>query len=416
MMVHGLRSSSSLVALLALSTLVSCNRDGTKKQAPSPAQKSQTATRAPKKHLQDLDNPDLCLGCHTAIVSEWKSSFHASAHHEADPIYGAMRTLRMKKEGDEIAQKCAGCHGPRAPSEPDSKLARTGISCTTCHMVENVDRAGGKKKGAAALTFHESAMRGIHEPKTPHVAPHERGPAAPWLLDGETLCLACHDAMQNPEGVATCTTGTEYAQKSDKQTCTNCHMPEVAGPGFPGSPKDKHRSHAFLGPHQLFSEPPSADFMASALRIEGRLAGGLVSVQLENKTAHSVPSGFPGRMLLVQVKAFDESDKLVWTNFQDDPMSEDPKAVLNKIYVDADGKPTMPPYAKELKKDSRLSPDETRTLEWKVPEAVHHVDVEVFYRLLPPAAVGTLGLMGAPVAAARPVTKLRVEAVIPTAK
>ena len=45
----------------------------------------------------DLDNVQLCHTCHATVVAEWQGSMHSQAHHDSDPIYGAMRALRMTR-------------------------------------------------------------------------------------------------------------------------------------------------------------------------------------------------------------------------------------------------------------------------------------------------------------------------------
>ena len=99
----------------------------------------------------------------------------------------------------------------------------------------------------------------------------------------------------------------------------------------------------------------------------------------------------------------------MWSNFTDDPMAQDPQAVLTKVYVDADGKPVMPPFASAIAKDTRLRADETRALTWSgVPAAVTTVEVTLLYRLLPPPAAQALGLAGSSWAEARPMARATV--------
>ena len=68
--------------------------------------------------------------------------------------------------------------------------------------------------------------------------------------------------------------------------------------------------------------------------------------------------------------------------------------MFGKRYVDAAGKPTLAPWAVRLARDSRLTPDETRTLGFAPPQAVVRVRVELVMRLLPPPLAKQLGLEG----------------------
>lgn len=355
----------------------------------------------PEVAALDLDSPDGCAACHSAVVEEWRGSMHAAAHHEKDPIYGALRSLRMERQGEQIGKKCASCHHPRSTEDLESDVAKQGVSCATCHNLDGVKRQEGAHGAEALIWAKEGVVRGPHGYDGPG-PPHPIGEPAPWLTDGQTLCLACHDAAENPHGVATCTTGAEYARAESPQSCTSCHMPEVQGPSGVISQRTTHRSHAFLGPHSLWSGGDPA-FMAQAVDIEGNLTGADLTITLVNQTSHGFPSGFPGRVALVKVIGLDAEGKEVWTNFTTDPMAQDPQAVLNKVYANDDGEPVMPPFATQLTRDNRLKPDERRELRWsELPSEVHQVRVSLLFRLLPPPAVTALGLAESPLGQPRP--------------
>jgi hypothetical protein len=388
--------------LFVVLTLAACGTSEPPPTAtPAVADASPQATEAAHPSGLNLDDPTTCAPCHAQVVAEWKTAMHARAHHDEDPVYAGMRSLRMKKQGDQVAGKCAQCHNPRAPEAPDSPAGRAGVSCATCHHLAAVDTSG-TVKGAKALTFAEGdVLRGPHTIPAERAAgaPHGLGPEAPWLTDGQSVCLACHGAMKNPQGVPTCTTGPEHAQAEGAPGCTTCHMPEVAGSSGAVSPRDTHRSHAFHGPHDLWRG--ETDFMATAVDLSATLDGTTLTATLVNQASHGMPSAFPGRVVLVHATGTDASGQQVWTNFEGDPMKEDREAVLNKVYVDAEGKPTLPPFSARLASDTRLRPDETRTLSWTVPDTVVSATVALKYRLVPPKAVGPLGLEGLPEAETR---------------
>lgn len=356
----------------------------------------------------DPDHVASCASCHAAIVDEWNQSMHARAHHDADPIYGAMRRLRMAKQGDAIAGKCAQCHNPRDPSAPDSPAGKAGVSCAACHNLVDVHAGSDRQPGAVgakALVFAEdSRMIGPHDPVVDPMV-HGRGPAAPFITDGQTLCLACHDTTHNPAGVAACTTGTEYAARADAaRSCTSCHMPRVAGAATAVPGRTDHASHAFLGPHRAWDQDDPA-FLAQGVELAATLTDTL-EVTLRNRSGHGFPSAFPGRVATLVAVGIDDHGEAVWRNFAADPMQESPQSVLGKVYVDATGKPVMPPFATELKRDSRLTPDERRVVTFEVPADVVRVDVELHFRLVPGPAVEALGLSETPLAEPRVVTKV----------
>ncbi|MBW2462564.1 MAG: hypothetical protein JRH11_13025, partial [Deltaproteobacteria bacterium] len=302
-----LRTAAFGGALLVLWALLVLSSVGCDDDDPAESSEAVEAARVPEAAEVvvpvDIDDTSTCEACHGRIVQEWRTSMHAHAHHSEDPVYAAMRDFRIAREGDATSGRCAQCHGPRDPTDVESEIARGGVTCATCHNLTGVDLADGANRGARALQrADDDTLRGPHAIDTSEPIPHGTGAAAPWLTDGSTVCLACHGAMQNREGVATCTTGIEAAEADEP--CTSCHMPEVDGASGIASRRTSHRSHAFFGPHGLYGDD-GPDFMASALQVSPSFEGGRLSVTLENRTGHGLPSGFPGRMVLVRVKGFD---------------------------------------------------------------------------------------------------------------
>ena len=338
----------------------------------------------------DLEDPSTCAVCHAAVYAEWTESMHARAHHAKDPIYGAMRDFRLAK-GQNIIGKCESCHAPRAGGDYASAAAMAGVSCAACHNVKAVHTAEYAKGAELIVAAEDDTMRSARDVPLDSSPVHGNGPALPALADGKTLCLACHGKHDNPAQVPVCTTGSELDAHAGDETCVSCHMPEADGPSGAVSDRSRHRSHRFVGPHRAYlQDDPS--LLASGVELEVMLDGDTARVTLNNRSGHAFPSGFPGRLALVKVVGLDDEGRAVWQNFAGDPMKESPASVLNKVYVDADGAPTMPPFAKALARDNRLGPDERRTLSFEVPDAVETVEASVLYRLLPPPAAKQLGL------------------------
>jgi mono/diheme cytochrome c family protein len=331
---------------------------------------------------------------------------HSRAHHSKDPVFAGMRALRMKKQGDKVAHKCAQCHSPRDPDDFTSAAALAGVSCATCHNLKAVDPTA---KGAAGLTWDErGTLTGPHDLAAQASPAHPTGPAPAWMKDGVTLCLTCHGEMKNANGAPTCTTGPELAQSSGQATCVSCHMPRVQGPAGAVGEREDHASHAFLGPHRAWYQR-DASFLASGVELSGRWDEGALVVTLKNASGHAFPSGFPGRVALLKVTGFGEDGQVAWSAWSADPMKEAPELVLNKVYVDGEGKPTLPPFAQRLKRDSRLKPDEARQIKLSPPAQVKRADVALLYRLVPGPAVGPLGLEGEPEAQPRKLKSITVE-------
>jgi|GEM_PF-1281393 len=383
-----------LLGLLALAlALTACKGDdGNKTPAPTAGEAK------PAGHpTVDMDNPESCRPCHETVVEEWSTSMHARAHHSKDPIYAGVRAVRMRREGAEIADACANCHTPRAKS-PDDPKAIHGVTCATCHNVASV---APEKLGAKALTWAEPTMiygAGDLEPGAAGGS-HGSGKAPPHMKDGESLCLACHDRLGNPHDIPICDTGNEHRMAGDtREKCTTCHMPKVDGPsGVVAANKASHSSHAFLGPHRAWYQK-DASFFAKNLELKATLGGeggNALTVTLDNKTGHSFPSGFPGRFAMVKATGLDASGKEVWTSPGPPPRTKSARHVMKKVYVTAEGKPTLAPYGVKMAVDSRLKPAEKRTLTWSVPAEVAEVNVALVFRLLPPPLAKKLGLQKA---------------------
>jgi Cytochrome c554 and c-prime len=383
----------SALAAVSLLLVAACGSTAEPKSAPVPPNLLRAQTLAVELtkagRAVSLDDPATCAPCHGELVREWDESMHSRAFHERDPLYGAMRSLRLGREGPELAERCASCHHPRSLGAGMASVASTGVSCATCHNVDGVDLGPGQKGHTALVPGAPAVLRGPHD-LTPGSSPvHGTGPKLAALADGRSLCLACHAEEKNKAGVPTCTTGVEMAD--DPRSCVSCHMPEAATPSGLASPRATHRSHAFVGPHRAFLQDDPA-LLEAAVRVAVRFEGESALVELENRSAHGFPSGFPARMAVLVLRGLDAQGREVYRNFEKDPMAEHPEAVLNKVYRDADDQPVLAPYAVRLARDSRLKAGETRTLRVAVPSTVDRLEATLRFWLVAPPAARALGL------------------------
>lgn len=381
--------------------LLACHREaraplsGAPLEAPPLAKVNEVAASLAAGGLTlEPDDPASCAPCHEAIVSEWKESLHSRAHHASDPLYGALRALRLEKQGPHIPGRCARCHNARDPQDHDSKAARTGVSCAVCHQLDGVHVATKERNGLDALVpGPQKAFRGSHDVPNGAAPLHATGPALAALADGQTLCLACHAEEQNAAGVPTCTTGVEHAEGGTGQSCAACHMAEVATPAGAVSSRPTHRSHRFAGPHQE-QRLGAPGVLADAVALSGRFEGGKLVARLENKSSHAFPTGFPGRMAMLVVTAFDAKGQEVFKNLTSEPMKEHPEAVLNQGYVDAEGKPALAAFGVKRVRDNRLKAGETRELVLLVPAHAVRAELRLRYFLLAPPAAKLMAYEG----------------------
>lgn len=384
---------SVLMAALVVLPLAGCE----KAPAPKPVKPVEPVKPKPEpkpKGPSLLDNPKSCKTCHAQVVAEWEDSLHARAHHGADPIYGAMRALRVKKQGEAITGKCSKCHNPRDLKDPESAVAQTGVSCAACHNVKAVHLDRGL--GADALDWDKRMrVRSARDLRPGASSKHKTGKALAAMADGRTLCLACHGEVKTPADQPACTTGPEADSLAARASCVSCHMPELDGPSGVVSKRRTHRSHRFPGPHRAFThDDPSV--LKAAVKLSGELKGKTLTVKLQNVSGHAFPTGFPGRMAVLSVEALDDKDALIWANWNKNAMAEAPDSVFNKVYVDKDGKPAPAAFATELKRDNRLKPAETRELSFTLPKVPAVVVVSLRFHLLPPPLAQTLGIADKP--------------------
>jgi hypothetical protein len=349
---------------------------------------------APPTVPADLNDPAVCAGCHGAIVAEFATSMHAAAHETADPVFAAMRTFRIEREGAKLSATCERCHSPRAAD--GGKAATNGVTCTTCHNMADVVMAEGKRGNEVLMPGPAGVLRGPHDVAAGVATIHGVGPALPAIVDGTTVCLACHEVEKNAAGVVTCATGMEHDRNGP--SCASCHMPEVAAANGAASTRPTHRSHAFVGPHAAWAnQVPGAGapgLLAAATTLRGELVGDTLKVSLHNGTGHNFPSGFPGRLAVLGMQGFDAQGNAIWQNIKTDPMKEHPDAVFNKMYVDAAGQPVLAPYGVTLTRDNTLKRDETRQIEIALPAAVVRVELALKYWLVAPPAAKTLQITG----------------------
>lgn len=176
-------------------------------------------------------------------------------------------------------------------------------------------------------------------------------------------------------------------------------MPWVKRPSGAVSLRNEHRSHRFFGPRSSWRDPP-LEVVAAGLSVSGKLVDNDLRLTLVNQSQHALPTGFPGRILVLRAVGFDAEDKQIW---QSKPL------LFNKVYKDAEGKPTLAPYATELARDTRLKPDEMRKVTFTASQGVTRAEVRVGMRLLPPPLAKKLGITTDPLADIRPVMTVDVK-------
>lgn len=368
---------------------------------------------------------EACQQCHAEIYQQWQGSMHANSSALKDPIHGAFYRNVMGDptaegvRGPNIPTKkdnypvCLQCHAPIAAAENKTKLDAkpayaNGVGCTTCHTFNAYhgikDPKTGKPRygiaayeqnpytlyGPSGITYSTDTQQTAN-PNWPHPVFHTiplQGNKAN-LFGSNDICMGCHEQRNNSFGTPLCITGAEYAKGGSFTNCQACHMPNVTVPKLHnGQPIPGQfvtiADHTMGGGHdaKMLSRSVSLDM---ALNIQADNIN--VTLKLHNRLPHSFPTGAPFRLAYLKLAAYDQTGKVLWQNYQRNPVIDDPKAAFWYTLGNANtGKPTPPPLATAVLQDSRLNPNETRVLTYAIPASLKPaiVRAELFYDLLLP--------------------------------
>ena len=365
---------------------------------------------------------ETCQTCHEDIYKQWSKSMHASSSAMKDPIHA---TFYKNVVGDPTQEGvlhkasgkypvCLQCHAPNAARDKTTKLDANpayaeGVNCVACHTLKKYNgiqgpdgklRLGlkaydisdaiqaptGMNRGLANLSSGGDLFGGAvdaDQKPNPHLGEAvtvdgKEIPALPMegnprQLKTSDACMGCHDKRNNPHGVPLCMTGNEYTESAAKVDCLSCHMPIAEG-GVADHSMGGGHSHAMLKRSLVFD-----------MDVEQNGGNLKASLYLKNQQPHSLPTGAPFRNMHIKVTAYDSNGQVVWQNAEGHPAKADPQAYLVLVLADDEGKPTSPPKATQLGKDTRLKPFEERTLTYEIPaEGVALVRSEVYYSLLWP--------------------------------
>ena len=361
-------------------------------------------------------SPEACKQCHEEIYNQWKGSMHANSSALKDPIHGAFYRNVVGDPTQEGVKKggkypvCLKCHAPVAAIDKKTKLDAAeayanGISCVTCHTFtafKGNDSADGKP--LYGTDAYEIDNQGLHGPSGNSYTTGRTPEGAKWptpihhpipltgnraaLFKSNDACMGCHEKRSNPHGTPLCRTGQEYRSTDNFIACQACHMAIVTVPKL-----DKGQvvpgefvtiaDHSMAGGHDA-----KMITRGLALEMTTEKTGDTIkaTVMVRNRLPHAYPTGAPFRNFFLKLAAYDKDGKELWKNYQVHPIKDDPKAAFWYTLGDEAGKPTMPPKATQVLADSRLAPNESRTLEYEIPlaEGMAIVRAEALYDLLLP--------------------------------
>ena len=382
---------------------------------------------------------DRCIACHVGMKTstgenysigfDWRASLMANSSR--DPYWqGSVRreTIDHPEAAQHIENECTFCHmaGVRlvdrdagrdthlfsrfpfqkvsGKTSPSQRLAQDGVTCSVCHQIE--------KEGLGTdATFNGNVVvsKAVAEDERPEYGPFDPDHGHQTLMHSSTagylpvhsdhirdsaLCGSCHTLYTQPivAGGAKLPHFPEQMpyqewQHSDfekKQTCQECHMPEVKEPtpvtALYGPMREGARRHVFIGANFVIAgmlKDHRDDLAVEALPDELKAAyamtreflqtqaakvtiesvdsiqGGLaIEVLAKNLSGHKLPTAFPSRRVWLHVMVKDQNGNVV---FESGKLSADGSIVGNANDED----PTkFEPHYREITK-----PDEVEIFE-----------------------------------------------------
>ncbi|HNR67443.1 MAG TPA: multiheme c-type cytochrome [bacterium] len=327
---------------------------------------------------QVIQPSQTCGECHKRSFFDWQTSQHAKS--ESNPFFLQMLQTLQEEESGRLA-KCQGCHMPLKSLELDpllqKKLSGESINCDFCHATD-------LKRKQGRLVFRVKDGKTKYGPLKDAIASSHECQYSP-LFEKAEFCLSCHRTAQESHGEFFPRIGEEWhASKWAKigVSCQDCHMPAITGVAAElGKLRNEIHSHSFLAGRSaaMLRNSVSIDLTAETIQ-----DGFHLKVTLTNqKAGHSIPSGSPLRMLYLTVKAYDVNNSLIWSNWQNDPLKEDPQSLLIQALTDDESAAYALPWsASGIAFDQRLRPGAPYTCEYLLPLATAaRIEAELIYGL-----------------------------------
>lgn len=282
-----------------------------------------------------------CAGCHQTIYDEWSSSSHAYA--SISPVFHKFEQKINDLSSGTIGYFCMRCHasvgttlGERrdTPLTKRSAVSREGITCVTCHRVnEAYGRVNGERRMEAGNVhqpvYGSTAASGLGEilsnpSRFPvKTAPGQTGPGQEVhttavkfeQLSQSGFCVSCHQVAVHP-GIKLEVVWDQYRASPAKRqgvSCQDCHMgkspgradgyatgPAAVVAGVPINPTRKRTNHAFYGPGYpsahpgIFPHNPAAQRWNIDQWLKFDYRAGWGTDAFENRlTAAQARTGFP---------------------------------------------------------------------------------------------------------------------------
>ncbi|MES0489739.1 MAG: multiheme c-type cytochrome [Leptospirales bacterium] len=268
--------------------------------------------KAPKFETGARSTAQTCKTCHGEIYAQWQNRSRHAVAKSSESYNNFLHKFENNTMLNSMmgTQMCVSCHGPD----------ENGVDCETCH-------------GTASP---EEEIMQVHKDKfSPNLS----------NLKSESFCANCHSIKNPMSGDYMVNTYNDWknspAAKSGK-TCQNCHMSKA------DSGLSSHGFKTTVRNIDLYKNRITIDHVQVDLK--------KVSLQIHNLVSgHYIPAGGPTRVLALQIEYLDHQGKVIHTDVEK----------FNREFSLMFG--LMP---KKLLSDSRLKPNETRTITFDISETI----------------------------------------------
>lgn len=359
---------------------------------------------------QKFANPLNCAGCHAEQVNDWKTTWHSHAHESKNALFKSVVT-HIKQTRHEpranILTKCAKCHNPKleissvddsymyakafgietkGTKKVDSALVakhtKTGISCFICHNIDKLDEKKSPKNGGLDIVHWTKGNLIVGPFKKNNRAGFHETDQRSHFIEGNQLCLTCHQGSGNYNDLDGYQTGEEIATQPQAPRCVECHMsssrkgiiaPTITRKNELPIVRDI-RSHLFAGAR-------NSRILENTLSIMVQKKDNDIDFYIKNLTPHRVPTGFTGRSIVIEFLFYSGKKKIGKQNID-----------LRASYANKYGDETLSYVATKMLKDTRLKPDELRIVTLDLPQGATSVTVNAWYYLIAPSLQKILGI------------------------
>jgi hypothetical protein len=219
---------------------------------------------------------EYCGHCHQEAYAQWRQALHSNSFRT--PFYRKSVNLLIAEKGIAYARHCDSCHNPiavlsgslDAHASGDRSFDRDGVTCMTCHAIQQVESKlgnGSYTMAVPAVLVDENGQRipGM-VPDSEILAHLDRHSKAVMQKIYQTpeFCSACHKAnlpvmLNDYKWIRAFSSydewqGSKYSRQNplvfytaDYTTCQGCHMKrEAVHLPDPGAKQGKLASHRWL--------------------------------------------------------------------------------------------------------------------------------------------------------------------------